>query len=68
MPYKYITPNGTIVGNLSIIPNKYHEIGLIQKNNTILAHQLGMLCPPTIVSFGESIIYELDNNELDNNE
>ena len=67
MPYKYVTINGTIVENLSIIPNKYHEIALIQKNNTILAHQLGMLCPPTIVAIGESIMYELNNNELNNN-
>ena len=67
MPYKYVTINGTTIGNLSIIPNEYHEIALIQKNKTILAHQLGMLCPPTIVNFGESIMYELDNNELNNN-
>ena len=60
MPFKYVTTNGTIQGDLSIIPKKYHEEALCQKTNTIKCHQLGWYCPITIVNIGESIMYIID--------
>lgn len=67
MPYKYVTVSGTTSGDLSIIPHKHREEALRQKRDTIRCHLLGWYCPITIVGIGESIMYELDNDDLNNN-
>ena len=53
MPFKYI------------IPNKHREEAIRQKRNTIKCHRLGWHCPITIVDIGESIMYILNNDDLD---
>ena len=67
MPYIYTTQNETLTGDLSIIPNKYHELALEQRRNTIKAHQFKWLCPSLIVGISECIMYELDKDELKKN-
>lgn len=67
MPYIYTSQNKTFTGDLSIIPNKYHEWALEHRINTIKAHQFKWLCPPLVVGISECIMYELDEDELNKN-
>lgn len=66
MPFKYATRDGTISGDLSIIPNQYREEALHQYRSALKCHLKGWYCPISIVGLEESIAYELSDEDFDN--
>ena len=66
MPFKFVTRNGTTSGDLSIIPNQYREEALHQYRSAIKCYLKGWYCPTSIVGLGESISYELNDEDFDN--
>ena len=66
MPFKFVTRDGTTSGDLSIIPNQYREEALHQYKSALKCHLNGWYCPISIVGLGESIAYELSDEDSDN--
>jgi hypothetical protein len=57
MPFQYTNQNSVIYGNISIIPDKYKDQALLQKNIVIQHHGSGLFCPPVAVDIGIAIQY-----------
>jgi hypothetical protein len=55
----FIFTNNHLVthGDISIIPTKFRNFALEQKNNAILANNFGWFCPPVVVGIGQTIQY-----------
>ena len=57
MYFIYTNTNLKIQGDITVIPNKYRDYALQQKNKAITADNIHYYCPPMIVDINISIQY-----------